>query len=158
MASNKNLGAIGIGIGVAFWFLEAAIHAFIFYHGSFITELLPPDPHEIWMRSLVVVLIVAFGFYSAYQANKILEQEKEVERIKIFGSTMHATHHILNNLLNQLQLVRIEAESSHDFDKQILKSFDNSLRQAEELVKKLSNIDHITEESILSSVKPTSGS
>ena len=46
IADNK-LMFIGIGVGILFWFLEAAIHALIFYHGRLIDEILAPDPQEI---------------------------------------------------------------------------------------------------------------
>ncbi|NVL90558.1 MAG: response regulator [Desulfobacterales bacterium] len=74
IADNK-LMFIGIGLGILFWFLEAAIHAFIFYHGRLIDEILAPDPHETWMRSLVVCLFILFGIY----AQSIVNSRKRVE-------------------------------------------------------------------------------
>jgi len=54
---------IGIGLGVFFWFFEALIHAVVFYHSNLISEIFAPDPHEVWMRLLVMGLFISFGIY-----------------------------------------------------------------------------------------------
>jgi len=59
----------GLCLGVAFWFVEAFIHAFVFYHGRFIDEVVPTDPHETWMRSFIVCLFIGFGFFAQCVVN-----------------------------------------------------------------------------------------
>ncbi len=55
---------MGIGLGVLFWVLEAIIHAYIFFHGNLINELFTPTVHEIWMRSVVIILFIIFALYA----------------------------------------------------------------------------------------------
>jgi len=52
---------IGCGVGLAFWFLEAAIHTHIFDPDLYIQHLIHPDAHEVWMRIIVIDLFIAFG-------------------------------------------------------------------------------------------------
>lgn len=82
------------------------------------------------------------------------EQLREKEKREIYVSMLKASHHILNNLLNQLHLFRMEAEASPDFDKVILGQFNEVFGQAENLVCKLSAVPKLDPESIINAVKP----
>ena len=78
MADNK-LVFLGIGIGILFWFVEAGIHSFIFYHGSLVKEIVAPDPHELWMRSFIVCLFIGFGIYAQSMVNARKRAQREAE-------------------------------------------------------------------------------
>ena len=67
---THNLVWTAIGLAAFWWFLEAAIHAFIFYRSSLSDEILHPDPHEAWMRSLVAGLLIMFGVYAQFTINR----------------------------------------------------------------------------------------
>ncbi len=54
---------IGIGLAIFWWFLESAIHVFIFHEGTLTQQIFTPQPHETWMRSLVLVMFIAFAAY-----------------------------------------------------------------------------------------------
>ncbi len=73
--ANK-LACIGIGLGMFWWFLEAAVHVFVFHDGGLATQVLSPNLHEAWMRLLVVGLLVVFGIY----AQSIIKQRERVAR------------------------------------------------------------------------------
>ncbi|MBW2646807.1 MAG: PAS domain-containing protein [Deltaproteobacteria bacterium] len=77
--ADYKLVFIGIGLGVLFWFIEAAVHAFIFDHANFLDEILYPDPHETWMRSLVVCLFIIFGAYGQFIVNARKRTEKALK-------------------------------------------------------------------------------
>lgn len=66
---NNRMLFTGLCLGVAFWFVEAFIHAFAFYHTRFIDEVIRPDAHETWMRSLTVCLFIGFGFFAQSVVN-----------------------------------------------------------------------------------------
>lgn len=53
---------------------------------------------------------------------KAFERMKKAENMKraVFKKTLEASHHILLNYLNQMQLVTLEAECSDDFDPEVL--------------------------------------
>ncbi len=66
---------IGIGLGILWWVLEASIHVLVFQDRSLIGQLLSPDRHELWMRSLVAGLLLIFSAY----AQSIVSQRKRAE-------------------------------------------------------------------------------
>ena len=65
----------GTSLGLVFWFLETTIHAYAFHLGSFLEEIMPTDPNELWMRSLVVLLMILFGIF----AQLMINQRRRVE-------------------------------------------------------------------------------
>lgn len=143
---------IAILIAIIYWFFDSSIHYFIFHEHEF--ELIPHDNNETWMRSTIIFLIIAFGVFADYSSKKILLKEKQLEALNIYKSMLKANQHIINNLLNQMLLYKIEAENCQDFNPEVLKLFDNSIYEASALFKNLSEIDNISYESILDSINP----
>ncbi len=72
---RNRITLLGMGLGMSFWFFEAAIHSIVFQKGPFLTQVLHPNAHETWMRILIVSLLVAFGAY----AQSIINQRREAE-------------------------------------------------------------------------------
>jgi len=56
-------------LGVLWWFVESAIHVYVFHEGTIRTQLLSSDPHEVWKRLLVVTLLVLFSLYAQHGIN-----------------------------------------------------------------------------------------
>lgn len=97
------------------------------------------------------------GFFSDITEEKrqeIVLLQKEQEKRAIFNATISSTQHILNNLLNQMYFFRLKAEESNAFDAYTLKLFNKTMREGEKLIKKLSEVDELTEDSIKASVYP----
>ena len=90
-----------------------ALHYFVYDEPGL--ELIPDDFNELWMRLVIVCLIVLFGLYADAVTRKRMIQEKQLAALKTYNSMIYATHHILNNLLNQMQLFRIAALKSPEF-------------------------------------------
>lgn len=88
------------------------------------------------------------------QMLELSERIKESEKQEIYTSVLNASHHILNNLLNQLVLFKMEAEKSTDFDKNILKQFSDAFNEAYSHVNNLSNIPEVSAQNIKNSVSP----
>ncbi len=150
---KKNMFAlISLGIALLFWLFDSSLH-YIFY-GEPIFELIPGEFNELWMRVLISVLIVLFGVFADNFTKKLIIKEKELQTAHIYNSMIYATHHILNNLLNQMQLVKYEAQNSKDFDQNIIKHYDNCINEAKDLVEKLSSVKEITGDNIWASVDP----
>jgi len=61
---NMGLARLGVAVGILYWPAEALIHDFIFGSGNFIDNLFSPDVDEIWMRSLISITFMAFGWYA----------------------------------------------------------------------------------------------
>lgn len=62
-AQTPKLAWLGACLAAAYWLAESLIHTYIFDHGSLAVTLLGEnDPNEVWMRLLISVLFVAFGW------------------------------------------------------------------------------------------------
>ncbi len=70
-----------MGLGAIFWILESALHAFIFHEGNLINQIVPSNPHELWMRLVITFLFIMFGLYAQYIINKRKRAEKRAEHI-----------------------------------------------------------------------------
>ena len=140
---------LAVVAATVFWFADSLFHRFVFAEPTF--ELWPTDANELAMRLIVVILMVLFGIFADYHVHKLMEREKML-RAEIYGSTLSASHHILNNLLNQMQLFRMEAESSKDFDREILREFDQASTDAGQLLAQLSDVSEVCPQRIRSSV------
>lgn len=148
---NRHIFSItGILVALAFWFFDSFIHFFIYGEEQY--ALLPDDFNELWMRIVIVSLVILFGLYADYVSQKLVRREKELEALQVYNSMINATHHILNNLLNQLQLIRLEASRCKDFKQERVRDFDTAIGEAVELIEKLSSIKQVTDENIRASI------
>jgi len=102
------------------------------------------------MRGFVVAIIILFGGYIEYHMRRIREKEKE--KIDIYVAMLRSSNHILNNFLNQMQIMKIEAEQCQDFNKDILGAYDIIASEANELIRNLEEIPSLTKEDILGTV------
>lgn len=139
-------------LSFVFWFFDASMHYFVYGEPAF--EYIPGEFDEFWMRTLIVLLIMLFGVYADFSTEKLLSKEKQLEAIRIHSSMTSASQHILNNLLNQMQIIRIEALSSNDFDKELIKLYDVAIDEAQSLIQRLSRVEKITGDNIWASVDP----
>lgn len=139
-------------IALVFWFIDTSIHYFVYNEPQF--EFVPDDFNELWMRTVIVLLTIFFGIYADSSIKKLLIKEKQLEATRIYSSMIYASQHILNNLLNQMLLFKMEALKNKDFDRNIIKLYDNAIAEATELIQRLSQVEHITDENILASVDP----
>ena len=77
---HKNMVWIGIGMIVLFWLLESLIHTIVFHTGTFVEQLVSLDPHELWMRSLVIGIIIIFSVYAQFITRKSNRDEEATKR------------------------------------------------------------------------------
>jgi len=62
MIQRYGLTVLGVVVGLLFWPLEALIHTFIFDKGDFVANLFINDSDELWMRTLISLAFIAFGW------------------------------------------------------------------------------------------------
>jgi PAS domain S-box-containing protein len=86
--SSQKFIWLGIGLGIIYWFLESWIHIIFFQEGTFLSQILTPDPHETWKRLLVICLLILFSVYAQYSINirrrteaALQEREKDLTSI-----------------------------------------------------------------------------
>lgn len=83
-----------------------------------------------------------------------IRSKVEEEKKKIYMATIHGAHHIINNLLNQLQMVKIEADSHSEFDSNTREIIDAITNEASALMDDLSKVRNMDEEEIKKSIYP----
>jgi glutaredoxin len=137
-------------MAVVFWFFDSFIHHFLYKEPDF--HIIPEDFNELWMRTVIVLLIMLFGIFSDYFINKIMFKEKQLEVVYVYNAMIFASHHILNNLLNQMRLFKMEALRSKDFDQDVIDLYDNAIKEATDLMDTLSKVKDASEESIYAPV------
>ena len=141
---------LGVGLAAVYWIAESVIHRFVYADEFF--EIVPSDVNEFWMRLSIIVLIVAFGGFADNRARRIAASERE--KHEVFIATVRSTQHILNNLMNQLQLVFFDLEKEHCLENETRTLLEKSIREGKEQVERLSSVSDIRSESIEESVKP----
>lgn len=142
---------LGMGLALLYWFAESVIHRFIYADEFF--EIVPSDVNEFWMRLLIIVLIVGFGVFADNRASKIRNSERE--KREVYVATVRSTQHILNNLMNQMQLAFLDLDRQHCLETDTRKLLERSIREGKEQVDRLSSVSEISSESIEDSVRPT---
>ncbi len=142
---------IALGLALVYWFAESVMHRFVYQEAFF--EVLPSDQNEFSMRLLIIVLIVGFGVFADNRARKIRKSEQE--KHAVYVATVRSTQHILNNLMNQLQLAFLDLEKEHCLESETRRLLERSIREGKEQVERLSSVSEITTESIEDSVRPT---
>ena len=142
---------MGLGLALVYWLAESVIHRFVYREAFF--DILPSDQNEFSMRLLIIVLIVGFGLFADNRARKIRKSEQE--KHAVYVATVRSTQHILNNLLNQLQLAFLDLEKEHCLESETRRLLERSIREGKEQVERLSSVSEVTSESIEDSVRPT---
>ncbi|UCB55535.1 MAG: hypothetical protein JSW45_03120 [Thiotrichales bacterium] len=136
-----------IVVAALFWFFDASIHYFIYGEPEF--EYVPSDINELWMRLVIVGLLLLFGLFADYFTNRIMLKEKQMEVVYVYNAMLHANHHILNNVINQMKLFKMEAMRSKDFDREVINLYDNTIREATELIDTLSKVKDVSDKGVL---------
>ncbi|MDH5408925.1 MAG: hypothetical protein OEY00_09970 [Gammaproteobacteria bacterium] len=143
---------ISLCLVIIMWLADSFIHYYAFHEEL---NLIPETANELWMRTVIAFLLVFFGTYVDHH-NKVIMQH-EAEKLEIYKATIHSTQHILNNLLNQMQLFRMELDNPGRVQQSELKeTFESCFAEGKDLVKKLSSVDQLSAEKILQSVDPAS--
>lgn len=126
---------IAILLALSYWFFDSTIHYFLY--GELEFEVIPSAFNELWMRSTILILLVAFGIFADYHANEVKAQE--AEKYAIYKTMLDASNHILRNFLTKMQLFRIKMENNGGFDQAALQQqdamIDDAIRQLENLEK-----------------------
>ena len=77
---DNKIVLIGLGIALIWWVLESVLHFFVFSEGTFVEQLVLPDSHELWMRTLALVVIIIFGTSAQILFNRQKHAEEETRK------------------------------------------------------------------------------
>ncbi len=67
---------------------------------------------------------------------------------------MNASHHILNNFLNQMYLFKITADETPGFPKDVIKLYDKIIKDTNDQITALGEIEEISDQEIRKCIKP----
>jgi len=115
-------------------------------------EFIPGEVNELWMRSLIMVLILIFGFYIDYSTKRLIR--KGQEKLEVFQSTVLAIQHVLNNYLHKMQIYRSKIKKCDNISEQDITHFNELVKEATASIKKLSKVTTIEPKEIIKSVDP----
>ena len=110
------------------------------------------EKYELDEFFLALFIFLCFLAIDLFQRQKQMKIEEE--KINVYTAMLSSAHHILNNFLNQMQLVKITADNTPGFDQRVLDLYDRIMHDAEKQMQKLGNLTEISEETIKESVKP----
>jgi hypothetical protein len=136
----------------AYWVLQTVVEGLLAPARGYV--FLPTEPDRLLLRGTVVVLLIVFGFNADRQTRLALAADRE--RLEIHMALMGATHHILNNLLNQAQLLLLTTEEGRPVDPATRDDVCASFEEAERLVIKLGQLDELSGAAIREAVLPQS--
>ncbi len=133
---------ISVPLALAYWFFDSIVH--YLGYGELEFEIIPSDFNEFWMRSIIFILLLAFGVFADYHTNKIIK--KDAEKHDVYMAMLGVTRHILSNFLNKIVLFRSETEDNKAFDIDILKIFDQVMNDTIAQIKNLEDIKRVQQE------------
>ena len=89
----------GLATAVAYWLFDAALDTWVFgVHTGWADNLLPPSSHELWMRGVAVLLIIALGAHSDRERRAILKAAEE-HRVVVQSKLDDALTRVLDDFL-----------------------------------------------------------
>lgn len=69
---------IGTFLGAVFWLIESAMHVYVFHSHDLFESIFFPEPHEAWMRLIIVAMFVAFGIYGQLLINARRQAQQDL--------------------------------------------------------------------------------
>jgi len=140
----------GTIIALIYWCMESMVHFYIFNEDSF--EFIPHEVNELWMRSIITLLLLIFGLFADHHTRKL--NEKEEDKLRLFQTTVSASNHILNNYLQQMLIVKLEAMKCEDFSAEVLQLFDQTMEETTAEIRKLESLTEFTTSSVEQAIYP----
>lgn len=96
---DENLFWIAILLSVVYWVVESLMHNLIFHRNTFLKHFFSHDPHEIWMRFVVVSIFLVFGMY----AQSIIARRKRAEEAT--SAAYAELHQIFNTAADGMRVI-----------------------------------------------------
>ncbi|UCC13037.1 MAG: PAS domain S-box protein [candidate division WOR-3 bacterium] len=73
-----NFIAVGIILAVFFWIGEGLVHGLLFNQTQLLRNLLMPEVHELWMRSVVSIVIIVSGIVAQVLITRNIRISREL--------------------------------------------------------------------------------
>ena len=139
---------IGVAVAVLYWFFESAVHAFLFREGTFVQQLIAPEPNEVWMRLLVIFLIIALGFCIQWALRILKTQKSNIlreQRVSCFALVIGAIAVIAGSVIIALAY-RTSVETAREHCEMFY------LHEAQTIAAWINSQDHHSDSEIIKAV------
>lgn len=146
------LTLLGIVIAVLTLAITLGFHVDLFE--IFIASFQTLEHFELDEIFIPLAIVFIFAFFDAGRRERA--RRVEAEKSKIYQAMLFSTHHILYNFLNQVQLVKLTAESTTEFDPKVLELYDRTIEDAKSQIKALSAVTELDETIIRQTILPKS--
>lgn len=141
---------VGLGLGLAVLLASLGFDLDVFE--NLVAFLESSERYEV--DELLLACFIFAGFAAADQFRRRRERRIEMEKLKIYKAMLFSTHHILNNFLNQMLIVRLAAEDTPGFDPAVLAHYEQIIRDTSAQIAALGKLARVDAETILESVEP----
>lgn len=142
---------IGLAVSIGFWLIAFVGDIDLFEQViALLQEVEHFEVDEIIIPLSVLVLFVLWDLLRKRKTAQL-----ELEKVKVYKAMLTATHHILNNFMNQMQLFKLTAEETPDFDPEVLALYDRIINDAALQIEALGALHNIDEGAIHASVGTT---
>lgn len=102
-----------------FWIVESAFHSKVLEDVIF--SINPHDQDDFWMRALIIILILGYGYFIQAKIDK--ERLLKKYTVEVYKAMIKAIDHILNNFLQNMFVFKLDADNSTDFYENIQKLY-----------------------------------
>lgn len=150
MKNRHRYLTLAILAAVAYWLFDSGIHWLIF--GETVFEWWPSEANELWMRSAIVVLLIGFGLFTDWNTRKLLAKEEEKRQVYLTSVAM--AYHMVNNLLNNMQLFMLRAQEQGVLDPQDQMLFEQIIEESKGQLHMLATLDEISAQAIRDAILP----
>ncbi len=137
---NHQYLILGLLLALSFWLIDTLLH-FLFIGNELGVALLPPDLNEIWMRSIIAVMLIGFGFFVDRRTQREQQRVMQIKSLEIYRTTFFASQRVLDNLLNQIDHLQQQALTYQGFDQELLARINLIVDDARALLIRFSNAE-----------------
>ena len=148
----KNYSVTLLGLGISLVVLIMGVACDVDFFEQLVNLLNNLEAYEIDELIIPFFIFFMFAFVDGFKRNRLNKVNRE--KLKIYTAMMSSTQHILNNFLNQMQLFKLTAEDTPNFDSEVLGLYDEIIDEAKMQITALGNVNHINENSIHEAVAP----
>lgn len=136
--------SLSVFIGSALFDLDLFEKSLAFFHSFERFEI-----DELVIPCFILLLFLCLDIRRRQRLDHV-----EREKGKIYKAMLFSTEHILNNFLNEMQVFKMTAEDTENFDPEILNLYDDVIHESSTQIDALANITHINENAIHEAVRP----
>ena len=107
--------------------------------------------YTIWQSHIITIIFTSLvativALFMMNLTERVEKEKRELQlresKIRTLKITMFTVHHIVNNFLNRLQLIRLEAEDEGTISQKTLEKLEDDITEVSKKLVELSEIEH----------------